>query len=52
MSINRTRGLLYWLARLLGDVNAVRRGRVGRRIGRRVVGRAAGRGIGRLFRRF
>lgn len=41
------RGLLYWLARLLGDVNAVKKGRVGRRIGRR----AAGRGTGRLFRK-
>ncbi|MCP1727636.1 ubiquinone biosynthesis protein UbiJ [Natronospira proteinivora] len=52
MSINRTRGLLYWLARVLGDVNAVKRGRVGRRIGRRAAGRVAGRGLGKLFRRF
>ncbi|MDQ2068978.1 hypothetical protein [Natronospira bacteriovora] len=52
MSINKTRGLLYWLARLLGDVNAVKRGRVGRRIGRRAAGRLTGRGLGRLFRRF
>ncbi|MCC5839413.1 MAG: hypothetical protein JJT96_04740 [Opitutales bacterium] len=44
------RSFLYALARLLGDVNAVKRGRVGRRIGRRVVGRAAGKGMGRLFR--
>lgn len=50
MSINSTRGFLYALARLLGDVNAVRRGRVGRRIGRRVVGRVTGRGLGRIFR--
>lgn len=50
MSINRTRGALYLLARLLGDVQAVRKGRVGQRIGRRVVGRIAGRGMGRLFR--
>jgi hypothetical protein len=50
MSINRTRGVLYTLARVLGDVQAVRKGRVGRRIGRRVVGRVAGRGMGRLFR--
>jgi hypothetical protein len=41
------RGFLYWLARLLGDVNAVKRGRVGRRVARR----AAGRSTGRLFRR-
>ena len=52
MSINRSRGLLYWLARLLGDINAVKRGRVGRRIGRRAAGKLTGRGLGRLFRRF
>ena len=50
VSINRTRGSLYKLARILGDVQAVKRGRVGRRVGRRVVGRFAGRGMGRLFR--
>lgn len=50
MSINKTRGVLYRIARLLGDVNAARRGRVGRRIGRRLAGRATGRGLGRLFR--
>lgn len=50
MSIGRTRGLLYTLARILGDVQAVRKGTVGRRIGRRIVGRASSRGIGRLFR--
>lgn len=50
MSINRSRGMLYKLARILGDVQAVRTGRVGRRVGRRVVGRVTGRGIGRLFR--
>lgn len=50
MGINRTRGTLYKLARLLGDVNAVKRGRVGRRVGRRIAGKATGRGLGRLFR--
>jgi len=50
MSINRTRGTLYQLARLLGDIQAVKSGRVGRRIGRRVTGRITGRGLGRLFR--
>jgi hypothetical protein len=44
------RSFLYWLARLLGDVNAVMRGRVGRRIGRRITGKATGRFLGRLFR--
>jgi hypothetical protein len=50
MSINSTRGVLYQLARLLGDVNAVRRGTVHRRIGRRYAGRVTGRGLGRIFR--
>lgn len=50
MSINSTRGLLYRLARMLGDVQSVRRGTVGRRIARRAAGRATGRGLGRLFR--
>ncbi len=50
MSINKTRGFLYWLAKLLGDINAVRRGRVGRRIARRAAGKATGRGLGKLFK--
>jgi hypothetical protein len=50
VSLGRTRGLLYSLARFLGDVSAVEKGRVGKRIGRRLVGRATGRAMGRLFR--
>lgn len=44
------RNLLYTLARLLGDVGAVRKGKVGRRVGRRVAVRATGEGLGRLFK--
>lgn len=40
MSLSAIRSLLYAFARFLGDVSAVRRGRVGRRIVRRGVGRA------------
>jgi hypothetical protein len=50
MSVGRTRGALYKLARFLGDYEAVRRGRVGKRIARRAAGRITGRGLGRLFR--
>lgn len=50
VSINSTRSLLYQIARLLGDVNAVQKGRVGKRIGRRLAGKITGRGLGRLFR--
>lgn len=44
------RSLLYKVARIMGDVNAVQKGRVGRRVGRRVAGKATGRGLGKLFR--
>lgn len=50
VTINQVRRSLYKAARILGDVNAVKRGKVGTRIGRRVVGRATGRGIGRIFK--
>ena len=50
ISISKTRGVLYLIARLLGDVNAVKKGTVGRRLVRRAVGKATGRGLGKLFR--
>lgn len=50
MSISKVRGLLYRLARLLGDVNAVERGKAPQRVERRIVGRFMGRILGKLFR--
>lgn len=50
MSINKTRGFLYALAKVLGDINAVKRGKVGKRIARRIAGKATGRGLGKLFK--
>jgi len=50
VSITKTRGLLYLIARLLGDVSAVQKGTVGKRLVRRAAGKATGRGLGRLFR--
>ena len=44
------RSLLYTLAKLMGDYNAVSKGKVGRRIARRAAGKAAGKGLGRLFK--
>jgi len=44
------RGFLYWLARILGDVNAVKKGKVGKRVGRRVAGKITGRALGKLFK--
>lgn len=50
MSINKTRGFLYTLSKLLGDVNAVQKGKVGRRIGRRAAGKATGRAFKKFFK--
>ena len=44
------RGLLYTLAKLMGDYNAVKKGKVGRRVGRRVAGKVTGKGLGKLFK--
>ena len=50
MSIGKLRSWLYWLARVLGDVNAVKRGRIGQRIARRAAGKLTGRLLGRIFK--
>ncbi len=50
MSIRRTRRFLYLLARILGDVNAVKRGTAGKRVARRMTGRATGKALRRLFK--
>jgi hypothetical protein len=46
------RSMLYFLARLLGDINAVSRGpqAMAKRVGRRVVGKITSRLLGRVFR--
>lgn len=44
------RSFLYKFARLLGDINAVQQGTVGKRISRRIAGRLTGRLLGRIFR--
>ena len=44
------RSFLYLIARILGDINAVRKGKVARRVGRRAAGKVAGRFLGRLFK--
>ena len=50
MSIGKFRGWLYFLAKILGDLNAVLRGRIGQRIVRRLAGKVTGRLMGKLFR--
>lgn len=44
------RSFLYALARLLGDISAVKKGRVSRRIGRRVAGKYTGKAFRKLFK--
>lgn len=44
------RSFLYALAKLLGDLNAVQKGKVGQRVGRRVAGKATGRMFGKWFK--
>jgi len=53
MSVHKTRGFLYWIARLLGDYQAVSSGsskKMARRVGRRAAGRATGKTLRRLFK--
>jgi len=44
------RSSLYTLARLMGDANAVKRGKVGKRVARRAAGKATGRTLRKLLR--
>jgi len=44
------RKLLYDFAKILGDLNAVKKGKVGKRVGRRVAGKATGRAFRKLFK--
>lgn len=46
----KTRGWLYFIAKLMGDFNAVKRGKVGKRILRRGAGKVTGRLFGKLFK--
>jgi hypothetical protein len=53
MSVHKTRSILYKLARLLGDWQAVSSGnpkKVARRVGRRAAGKATGRALRKLFK--
>lgn len=48
--MGKFRSGLYKLAKILGDVSAVKKGKVGKRIARRAAGKAAGKGFGKLFK--
>lgn len=47
MSINKIRSFLYKLAKILGDINAVRKGKIKQRVKNRIVGKYASK---RLFK--
>ena len=48
--MNNFRSFLYQLAKILGDINAINKGTVGKRIGRRVAGRATGKALRNIFK--
>jgi hypothetical protein len=50
MTINKIRSILYTSAKILGDINAVKKGRIVKRIERRIIGKFAGRLMGKLLR--
>lgn len=50
MNINKTRGLLYKIARILGDVQAAKNGTLGKRVTRRAAGKATNKLLKNLFK--
>lgn len=44
------RSSLYKVARIMGDVSAVKKGKVGKRVARRAAGKITGRSLGKLFK--
>ncbi|MEP0861587.1 MAG: hypothetical protein HRF52_09135 [Ignavibacterium sp.] len=50
MKINKLRSLLYFVAKIFGDVNAIQKGKIGQRIVRRIAGRASAKILQKIFR--
>jgi hypothetical protein len=48
--MKNVRSILYWLAKFLGDINAIRKDKVGKRIARRAAGKVTGHGLRKLFK--
>lgn len=44
------RNALYKVARVMGDVNAVKKGKVGKRVARRAAGKATGRTLRKVIK--
>ena len=51
LTIGKIRSALYKTAKLLGDINAVKRGSVGQRVSNRLVGKASGRISGKFVKK-
>ena len=51
-TIGKMRSVLYKTAKILGDVNSVKRGTLGKRITSRVAGKVSGRVTGAMTRGF
>jgi len=50
IQINKFRGRLYWYAKILGDLNALLRGKIIRRVFRRVAGKYTSKGLKKFIR--
>jgi hypothetical protein len=48
--MNSFRSFLYALARFLGDVNAIQKGKIGKRIARKMVGKQTQKLLNKLFK--
>lgn len=48
MSISKTRSILYKTARVLGDINAVKKGKAGKRVKNRLLGKLTGKLLKKL----
>ena len=52
ITIGKMRSLLYKSAKLLGDVNSIKRGTISKRVTNRVIGKASGRISSKISRNF
>lgn len=50
LTLNKVRGMLYKTARIMGDIQAVKHNKIGKRILRRMAGKATGRLLSKLFK--
>ena len=50
LKVKLMRAILYFVARILGDLNAVKRGKVGKRSARRAAGKVTGWGLRKFLK--